>query len=160
MKVEFAEHVQGRRGIRGFTLVELMIVVAIIGILASIAIPSFHAMTYRAKRAEIPVNVGSIERAEFAYQAEWDTFTSCPLTPPTSPGSVAVPFGPTTTDAHPFPIMGWVPDGLVRSQYMVDSLVDSYLVTGQSDLDHDSNMAIFEATESTPVRMTTANGVY
>lgn len=41
-----------RRGIRGFTLIELMIVVAIIAILASIALPAYSSYVARARRAD------------------------------------------------------------------------------------------------------------
>lgn len=60
----------------GFSLIELMIVVAIIGILASIAVPNFQKFQRRAKQSEGKGYLASIFTAEKGFQAEWNTFTS------------------------------------------------------------------------------------
>src|SRR4051812_47117589 len=52
---------------RGFTLIELMIVVAIIGILAAIAIPNFLKFQARAKQSEPKGNLKAISTAEQSF---------------------------------------------------------------------------------------------
>lgn len=61
----------------GFSLIELMIVVAIIGILASIAVPNFQKFQRRAKQSEGKGYLTSIYTGEKSFQAEWNSFTAC-----------------------------------------------------------------------------------
>jgi type IV pilus assembly protein PilA len=67
------------RGKKGFTLIELMIVVAIIGILAAIAIPNFLRFQAKSKQSEAKTNLGGIFTAETAYFAEKNAYADLNL---------------------------------------------------------------------------------
>jgi type IV pilus assembly protein PilA len=60
----------------GFTLIELMIVVAIIAILAAIAIPNFLSFVSQTRRSEVKSNLEAIYKAELSYFGEKDVYSS------------------------------------------------------------------------------------
>jgi type IV pilus assembly protein PilE len=72
-----------RRQKRGFTLIELMIVVVIIGILAAMAIPRFMKATTKSKQSEAKLILKQIYTMQRAYRQMYDTYachgrTLCP----------------------------------------------------------------------------------
>jgi prepilin-type N-terminal cleavage/methylation domain-containing protein len=61
---------------KGFTLIELMIVVAIIAFLSVIAVPNFFKFLAKAKRSEAYMNLGSLYTAQKVYWSEHGEYTS------------------------------------------------------------------------------------
>jgi type IV pilus assembly protein PilE len=66
-----AEH---RRGEAGFTLIELMIVVAIIGILASVAIPRYQNHIVKSRQVEATQTLAAVYTNELAYFSVNNTY--------------------------------------------------------------------------------------
>lgn len=88
---------------QGFTLVELMIVVVILGILAVIAIPTFQKFIRRAKEAEAPVNIMAIARGARVYYDEVRRFPgySGAYMPTTTPSSYCAATGHNKYPSNP-----------------------------------------------------------
>jgi prepilin-type N-terminal cleavage/methylation domain-containing protein len=103
----------------GFTLIEIMIVVALIGILAAIAIPSYTTYQARSRRAEAFTNVFAIIQTSDAYYAEYQTYvtTGVPV-----PGGIAAIAGIqkrlwNAAAEAAFAQLGWIPEGAVFYDY-------------------------------------------
>ena len=115
---------------RGFTLIELMIVVAILGVLASVAIPSFMNYQLNAKRAEAYANLGSLGKSQKAYYAEFNEYIAVAAEPGSGLGNVwptIVPRDHTPIETA-FAVVGWVPEGDVFYDY--DTATDADALNG------------------------------
>jgi len=151
---------------QGFTLIELMIVVAIIGILAAIAIPNFIRFQLRSKAGEGKLNLTAIRVAEASYFGEYGTYVD--FGPQPSTDGAAATLGPISTTKRqwgdcPTPpafgtdghcVIGFYPEGPTYYDYGSQSELagaaptagatgSSFFADAVSDIDGDTNLNLF-----------------
>jgi len=107
----------------GFTLIELMIAVAIIGILATGAIAGFQGSQLRSKFAEAKTNLSSVRQVQIAYSAEAGAFVAATPSPaigipnPAKMNWAAVRNNFSSVAGMGFDTLGWKPEGATFFDY-------------------------------------------
>jgi type IV pilus assembly protein PilA len=109
-----------RKKDKGFTLIELMIVVAIIGIIAAIAIPNFLRYQAKTKQSEARTNLGTIFTAQVTYFGEEDVYAS----------SIAD--------------LGWAPEGTTRYAYSITTASATlFSCEARGNIDSDTQLDVW-----------------
>ena len=135
------------RNKKGFTLIELMIVVAIIGILAAIAIPNFLNFRNKAKSAEAKSNLGAIRSCEETYNTEYEAYLACAE----NPGLATLGRNKNAWTAAnlDFAAIGFDPKGEVYYSYRVLSPSSTtYNAFATGDVDGDGTTMNFSVTQA------------
>jgi len=120
----------------GFTLLELMMAAAVLGVLAAIAIPLLASYQLRSKSAEAKTNLGAIRVLEESFYSEHQTYRSANAEPVAIPGSVAVVFDHANSDFGP---LGFEPQGRVYFSYGIAVSADGSGFTADAGADIDGD---------------------
>ena len=129
------------KGEKGFTLIELMIVVAIIGILAAIAIPNFINYQKRAKTSEARTNLGAIRTSEEAYASTADTYLDAAWNPDADPDGTKRAW---TAGVAGWTDIGYEPKGNIYFSYLISgSTATTFTAVARGDFDDDGTNSTF-----------------
>lgn len=120
----------------GFTMIEMLIVVAIIGILSAIAVPMLATHQLRSKTTEAKTNLGAIRVVEEANFSETGAYLAANAEPAVIPGAQATDFDVAGSD---FANLGWAPEGRVFFSYAVAIAPDASGFTADAAADIDGN---------------------
>jgi len=105
---------------RGFSLIELMIVVAILGVLAALAIPAFNRYIARGKLAEATAFLQNIRAQQESYRQAYGRYMGIAEFHPETVGVNKVPWDPSQALKAQWDMLGVAPAGkYVYFQYAV-----------------------------------------
>jgi type IV pilus assembly protein PilA len=127
----------------GFTLIELVVVVGIIGLLAVIAVPNFLRFQLKSKTSEGKTNLAAIRTAEESYYSEFGAYVSAAASPPGISMNAKTVFSNASGAGAGFDRLGWSPDGPIYFNYAVSTAGASppdseYWAAAAADIDADA----------------------
>ena len=126
---------------RGFTLIELAMVLAVLGLLASLAVPSYRGVLLRARAAEARIGLEGIADAELRYFRDHGRFLACAPEPPGAP-----PRGTTArfdATAPGWRELGFRMEGPVRYRYEIGLEGTTFVAIARGDLTGDGKSSTF-----------------
>jgi prepilin-type N-terminal cleavage/methylation domain-containing protein len=133
----------------GFTLIELIVLVAIVGILATVAVPNFIRLQTRSRTAEALTNLGALRDLQASRYAELGNYVWAGSAPAGVPGARPRPWtGANTLEFGE--LLGFAPEGDVYFQYGVNGEGDAFTLTAMSDLDARGARAQFGFVHAAP----------
>jgi prepilin-type N-terminal cleavage/methylation domain-containing protein len=131
---------------KGFTLIELMIVVVIIGILAALAIPRFMRSTTKAKQSEAKQLLKQIYTMQHAYRQEFDSYACNGLVADATNGTV-------------FATLGVDVGATARYTYTMAAGLNTFSCVATADLDDDPTVDTWQIDQDGTLLCTTDDSV-
>ena len=138
-----------KKVLAGFTLVELLIVIVILGILAAVAIPAFTRYVKRSKTSEATGNISKIYQGEVSYynQSSEQSVASFASAGPTPGGTLSAskfPAQPTSfTGNAGWSAIGFSVDSPLYYAYTAVADGTSFTATANGDIDGDTVQSTF-----------------
>jgi len=132
---------------KGFTLIELMIVVVIIGILAALAIPRFMRSTTKSKQTEAKQLLKQIYTMQHAYRQEFNAYCL---------NGVSAAAGATSAN---FARIGVDIGATARYVYAITAAANTFSCTGTANLDDDATNDVWSINQDGTLSCTSDDSV-